>query len=223
MRILVIEDNDAVGSALRAMLERRKYSVSVVGDGEDGLNRLIGEPYDAAIVDVMLPRRDGFSIARCARAEGVHTPILILTARGAVEDRVCGLDSGADDYLIKPFIEEEFIARVKALLRRSERPTQSVLAVGKLVIDIAARTVAYDGTAFELRATEFRLLEFLTRNAGMTFSRDQLLERIWDYNFEGSGNIVDVYISQLRRKLKLVGADHLLQTVWGVGYRCKAS
>jgi len=223
VKILVIEDNHAVAAGVCAMLERCKYAVTVTGDGADGLNRLLGEPFDAAIVDVMLPVRDGFSIARSARREGIHTPILMLTARDAVEDRVSGLESGADDYLIKPFVEEELIARVKALLRRKERQTQSVLAVGKLTIDVAARNVAYDGVTFELRATEFRLLEFMMRNAGRTFSREQLLERLWDYNFEGSGNIVDVYISQLRRKLKSHGAHHLLQTVWGVGYRCKST
>ncbi len=222
MRVLVIEDNRTVANAVRTMLERRKYAVNIADDGNDGFDRLVSESYDAAIIDVMLPQRDGFSIAHAARNEGIHTPILMLTARDAVEDRVRGLDSGADDYLVKPFVEEELIARLKALLRRGDRPTRVTLSVGKLEIDLAARNVAYDGQLLELGATEFRLLEFLMRNAGITFSRTQLLERLWDYDFEGSANIVDVYISQLRRKLKLHRADDLIETVWGVGYRCKA-
>ncbi|MGZ3497909.1 MAG: response regulator transcription factor [Vulcanimicrobiaceae bacterium] len=222
MRILLIEDNLSIAGAVRAMLEHRRFAVNVVTDGETGLDHLLRQNYDAAIVDVVLPKRDGFSIARDARSEGVRTPILMLTARDGVEDRVFGLESGADEYLVKPFAEGELVARINALLRRSDRPVQSVLRTGELEVDESARTATYEGKPLTLGATEFRMLEFFVRNAGMTFSRQQLLEHIWDYDFDGSSNIVDVYVSLLRRKLKGAGGNGLIQTVWGVGYRMRA-
>jgi DNA-binding response OmpR family regulator len=205
------------------MLEARKYAANVVTDGETGLDHLLRRCYDAAVIDVGLPGIDGFALARSARAEGVQTPILMLTARDAVEDRVAGLDCGADDYLVKPFVEEELIARVAAILRRADRPMLGIVEVGALRIDLAARSVTYNGKPVSLGATEFRLLEFLARNAGMALSRTQIVERIWDYDFDGSSNIVDVYVSQLRRKLKALGASGVIETVWGIGYRLKAS
>ena len=219
MRLLLIEDSVPIAGAVRAMLERRKFAVDVAIDGEMGLDYLLRGPYDAALVDIMLPLRDGFSIVESARAQGIQTPILFLTARDAVEDRVRGLNTGGDDYLVKPFDEEELIARINALLRRSEKPAQQVITVEKLTVDIGARTARYDGQDLELGTTEFRVLEFLARNAGLTFSRAQLLERIWEYDFDGSSNIVDVYISQLRRKLKAAGGDDVIKTIWGIGYR----
>ena len=219
MRLLLIEDSVPVVGAVRAILERRKFAVDVAIDGETGLDYLLRGPYDAALVDVMLPLRDGFSIVESARAQGVQTPILFLTARDAVEDRVRGLNTGGDDYLVKPFDEEELIARINALLRRSDRPAQQIITAENLTVDIGARSATYNGRDLELGTTEFRVLEFLARNARMTFSRAQLLERIWDYDFEGSSNIVDVYVSQLRRKLKAAGGDDVIKTVWGVGYR----
>jgi DNA-binding response OmpR family regulator len=222
MRILVIEDNDRVAAAVQSMLERRKYSVDLASDGDTGLDFLLRQTYDAAIVDVVLPRRDGFAIAQSARAQGVQTPLLMLTARDAVEDRVRGLDSGADDYLIKPFEEEELIARLRALLRRSDRPVRNEVRAGNLEIDMQARQASYAGRSLPLGLTEFRMLEFFARNAGLVLSRDHLLERLWEYDFDGSSNIVDVYVSQLRRKLKRVGAGDLIKTVWGVGYKLEA-
>lgn len=222
MRVLVVEDNAAVADSIRKMLETRKYAANVVSDGETGLDHLVSRVYDVAVVDVGLPGLDGFTLARNARAAGVQTPILMLTARDAVEDRVAGLNCGADDYLVKPFVEEELIARVSAILRRGERPLLGVLDVGSLRVDLAARSVTYDGKPVPLGATEFRLLEFLARNAGIALSRAQIVERIWDYDFDGSSNIVDVYISQLRRKLGRLGAKGIIETVWGIGYRVKA-
>jgi len=166
---------------------------------------------------------DGFTLARNARAEGVQTPILMLTARDAVEDRVEGLNCGADDYLVKPFVEEELIARITAILRRADRPLLGVVEVGPLRIDLSGRSVTYNGEPIALGATEFRLLEFLARNVGIALSRTQIVERIWDYDFEGSSNIVDVYVSQLRRKLKKLGANGVIETVWGIGYRLRNS
>jgi DNA-binding response OmpR family regulator len=219
MRILLIEDNASVAAAVQSMLQRRKYTVDVAGDGETGLEHVLRRTYDAAIIDIVLPRRDGFAIAAAARAEGVQTPILMLTARDAVEDRVHGLDSGADDYLIKPFEEEELVARVRALLRRGDRPVKDLLRAGDLAVDVNARQATYGGKAIALGLTEFRMLEFFARNAGLVLSREHLLERLWEYDFDGSSNIVDVYVSQLRRKLKRAGADDVIKTVWGVGYK----
>jgi two-component system copper resistance phosphate regulon response regulator CusR len=223
MRVLVVEDNEAVGDSIRRILEAQRYAANVVADGEAGLDHLVSRSYDVAVVDVGLPKMDGFEVARAAREAGVQTPILMLTARDAVEDRVAGLDSGADDYLVKPFVEEELLARVAAMLRRAERPVVGAVTSGRLRIDLGARTVTYDGAAVTLGATEFRVLEFLARNAGIALSRSQVVERIWDYDFDGSSNIVDVYVSQLRRKFAKLGAKDVIETVWGIGYRFRAS
>jgi DNA-binding response OmpR family regulator len=222
MRVLVIEDNAPVAESIRTMLEARNYAANVVADGKVGLDHLLRRCYDAAVIDVGLPGIDGFTLARSARAEGVQTPILMLTARDAVEDRVAGLGCGADDYLVKPFVEEELVARVAAILRRADRPVLGVVEAGALRIDLGSRIVSFDGKPVMLGATEFRLLEFLARNAGIALSRTQIVERIWDYDFEGSSNIVDVYVSQLRRKLKALGANGVIETVWGVGYRLRS-
>jgi two-component system, OmpR family, response regulator len=221
VRVLVVEDNAAVAESIRTMLEARQFAASVVADGPTGLEHLLERSYDAAIVDVGLPGLDGFEVARGARAEGVQTPILMLTARDAVEDRVAGLNCGADDYLVKPFVEEELLARITAILRRGDRPMLGVVEAGALRVDLAARAVTYDGKPVSLGTTEFRLLEFLARNAGIALSRAQIVERIWDYDFDGSSNIVDVYVSQLRRKLKSLGAASIIETVWGIGYRLR--
>src|SRR5579872_1781700 len=164
MRILVIEDNARVAGAVRAMLERRKYAVDVAPDGDTGLDHLLRQTYDAAIVDIVLPNRDGFAIAAAARTNGIQTPLLMLTARDAVEDRVRGLDSGADDYLVKPFEEEELVARVRALVRRGDRPVKDALVAGPLEIDMGARQATYSGKMLALGLTEFRMLEFFARN-----------------------------------------------------------
>jgi DNA-binding response OmpR family regulator len=219
MRILLIEDNEHVATAIRSMLEARRFAVDTAMDGETGLDYLLRNIYDLAIVDIGLPKMHGFDITAAARAEQLRTPILMLTARDAVEDRVHGLEAGADDYLVKPFVQEELLARINAILRRGERPIVTSLQAGKLRINLAARDAWYDDHRLDLGATEFRLLEFLARNPNAAFSRAQLLEHVWDYEFDGSSNIVDVYVSQLRRKLKRAGAEHVIATVWGVGYK----
>jgi two-component system copper resistance phosphate regulon response regulator CusR len=219
VRILVVEDNQPVANAVRSMLEARKFAVDVASDGDTGLEYLLRNTYDAAILDISLPKRDGLEIARHARANDIHTPILMLTARDGLEDRVAGLDGGADDYLVKPFAEEELIARVRSIVRRAARPISDSIVAGKLVVNSSSRSALYDGKPIELGSTEFRLLEFLARNAGIAFSRSDLLERVWDYDFDGSSNIVDVYVSQLRKKLKQAGAGDVIATVWGLGYK----
>jgi DNA-binding response OmpR family regulator len=222
VRILVVEDQREIADALRAMLERRKYAVDVAMDGTSGLDLLLRGTYDAAVIDVVLPGRDGFSLLRDARAEGVTTPVLLLTARDAVEDRVRGLDAGADDYLIKPFVEDELAARVRALLRRQALPIHATLEVGDMIVDRGARAVRVAGREVPLGTTEFRLLEYLAANAGIAVTRAQILERVWGDDFEGSSNVVDVYVSAVRRKLAAVGARDRITTVWGVGYSLHA-
>ena len=219
MRILVVEDNPSVAMAVRAILEDRKFAVDVAEDGDTGLDYLLRDTHQMAILDVVLPKRDGFSIAKAARSHGLQIPILMLTARDAVEDRVRGLNDGADDYLVKPFVADELVARVGALIRRRDRPVEQVVRCGNLEIDGNARSAAYAGKALQLGNTEFRLLEFFARNANRAFTRSQLLEGIWDYDFDGAPNIVDVYVSQLRRKLKAFGGKDVIVTVWGVGYK----
>lgn len=222
MRILVIEDQREIAEALRSMLERRKYAVELVSDGDTGYDLLLRGTYDAAIVDVVLPGRDGFTLTREARAEGISTPVLFLTARDAIEDRVRGLDAGADDYLVKPFVEDELAARLRALLRRAPLPFRSTIDVGDLSIDRGGRSVRVGGREVPLGATEFRLLEYLAANAGIALTRAQILERVWGEDFDGSSNVVDVYVSAVRRKLAGVGARDRISTVWGVGYTLHA-
>lgn len=219
MRILVIEDNAEIADAVRHMLERRKFGVSVAADGNSGLDALLDASYDAAVVDLVLPGRDGFAICRAARDHGIQTPVLILTARDAVEDRVRGLDAGADDYLVKPFVEEELAARLRALLRRGRLPMHAKLVAGDLVVDQSGRTVTYRDKPVALASTEFRVLEYLAINANMVVSRRQILERVWGDAFDGESNIVDVYISAIRRKLAAVAGGKRIVTVWGVGYK----
>jgi DNA-binding response OmpR family regulator len=222
VRILVVEDNNAIATSVRTMLERQRFGVTVAADGPSGLDALLEASYDAAVVDVVLPGLDGFTICRTAREHGVATPVLILTARDAVEDRVRGLDAGADDYLIKPFVEDELAARLRALLRRGRLPLHATIAAGDLVIDQGGRSVSYKGRTVALAATEFRLLEYLAINLNLVVSREQILERVWGDAFEGSSNIVDVYMSAIRRKLAAAGARRAIETVWGVGYKLTA-
>ncbi len=218
MRILVIEDQREIADAIRAMLAHRKYAVDVACDGNEGLDMLLRGTYDAALIDVVLPGRDGFAVCREARAEGVGTPVLMLTARDAVADRVRGLDAGADDYLVKPFFEDELAARLRALLRRASLPIRSTIAVGDLLVDCGARSARIAGREVALGGTEFRLLEYLASNAGIAVSRAQILERVWGEDFDGSSNVVDVYVSAVRRKLAAAGARDRITTIWGVGY-----
>jgi len=220
MRVLVVESAASMAQRLRAILQRRLFAVDVVRDGEAGLERLLGQLYDIAVVEVMLPQRDGFSVVRAAREQGVTTLIIMVTACGGVEDRVRGLQSGADDYLVKPFADDELVARLNALSRRAiHRSRRVVISAGALSVDVSAHTASYAGTVLDLSATEFRLLAFLARNAGVTFSRRQLLTHAWTRAFDGPTNAVDVCVGAVRRKLERAGGGDVIATVHGLGYR----
>jgi DNA-binding response OmpR family regulator len=222
VRVLLIEDDVEIAEGVRQLLERRKFAVHVAHDGDEGFAALSNDRFDVAIVDIGLPKRDGFTVARQARAAGIQTPMLMLTARDAVEDRVRGLDAGADDYLIKPFVEEELHARLRALLRRTPAPVRDRFVVGDLVIDCGGRTLEIGGKPVKLAATEFRVLEYLAANAGIVLSRDQILDCVWGTSFDGSRNVVEVYVSAIRRKLRAINAADRLVTVWGIGYKLTA-
>jgi DNA-binding response OmpR family regulator len=219
MRILVVEDESKVASLVRRALEEEGHSVQVALDGEEGLNLALTTQPDLIILDWLLPGRDGLTICRAIRASGSHTPILMLTARDAIEHRVAGLDSGADDYLTKPFALGELLARVRALFRRGVSPQAPVLAIGDLVLDPATRSVRRGGVEIELSAREFSLLDHLMRNAGKTLTRSMIAERVWGYEFDSGTNVVDVYINYLRNKIDRGHAQKLIHTMRGVGYR----
>ncbi len=223
MRILLVEDEFKMARALRRGLEQEGHSVDMSADGDEALARAVESEYDVIVLDVMLPGRDGFSVCRELRARGRWAPVLMLTARDAVEDRIRGLDAGADDYLVKPFAFGELLARLRALVRRgaSERPP--VITVGDVALDPAAHTVARDGRLVELSAREFSLLEFLMRHPGEVVSRTRILEQVWDVNYEGFSNVVDVYVGYLRRKLEQPFGRPLIRTVRGVGYALEPS
>jgi two-component system OmpR family response regulator len=218
MRVLLVEDEVKMARAVRRGLEREGYAVDGVGDGETALRHATEEEYDAIVLDVMLPGRDGFAVCRELRANGRWAPILMLTARDGVEDRIRGLDAGADDYLVKPFSFGELLARLRALVRRgaTERPT--ALQVGDVVLDPATHSVTRGEERIDLSTREFALLEFLMRHGGEVVSRARILEHVWDVNFEGFSNVVDVYVGYLRRKLGSAASDGFIRTVRGVGY-----
>jgi len=221
MRILLIEDDRKLTRLIERVLVEEHHAVDVAHDGASGLELGLRGIYDVAIVDWMLPERDGPSVCRALRAAGVATALLMLTARGQVEDRVEGLDSGADDYLTKPFAFEELLARVRALGRRSQ-PAQAAsgeLRSGQVVLDLRAHTARRGGASLDLTATEWTLLECFIRNANQTLSRQQLLDYVWSYESDVQPTLVDVYVSYLRRKLALPGRRDPIQTVRGIGYR----
>jgi DNA-binding response OmpR family regulator len=218
VRVLVVEDHLEIARGIATMLTRRNYAVTLAHEGPRGLELLREEAFDLAVVDIVLPGLDGFSVCREARRAGVETPVLILTAREEVEDRVRGLDAGADDYLVKPFAEEELAARLRSLARRGRLPIRETIRVGDLTVDVGARSVSYRGSMVPLAATEFRLFELLARNRGLVLSRDRILDKVWGNGFDGESNIVDVYVSAIRRKLRAAGAKECIRTSRGLGY-----
>ncbi len=217
-RVLVVEDDGAVRRAVERALSFEGYDVVTARDGAEALAIVLNDKIEAIVLDVMMPIVDGLEACRRIRARGDTTPILILTARTDVTDRVAGLDAGADDYLVKPFALEELLARLRALLRRSSRSVAEVIKVGDLSIDTGSRQVHRGDTILDLTKTEFDLLEILMSNPGIVIDRDTIYDRIWGYDFATSSNSLDVYIGYLRRKTEVNGASRLIQTVRGVGY-----
>ena len=221
MRILVVEDEHRLAAILRQGLQEHGYAVDVAFDGQEGLRLAETEPYDLLILDVMLPRLDGFALCRRLRAAERHVPVLLLTARDAVNDRVTGLDSGADDYLIKPFAFRELLARTRALLRRDGVNKDPVLRAGDLTLDTVSHEVRRGERVIELASKEFAVLEYLLRNPGRVLSRTQIAEHVWDYDFAAMSNVIDVYIRSLRRKLDDEQEPRLIRTIRGAGYQLR--
>jgi len=222
MRILVVEDERRITAFIKRGLEEEHYAVDVAYDGEEALDWAAVANYDLIVLDVLLPKKDGIEVCRELRAQGNKVPILMLTARDAIEDRVQGLDSGADDYLVKPFAFQELLARIRALLRRSGEIKTARLQVGDLVLDTLTHRATRGGQVIELTAREYALLEFLMRHPGQVLSRTQISEHVWNYDFFTTSNVVDVYIRYLRRKIDKGFEVKLLQTVRGVGYKIEA-
>jgi len=220
--LLIVEDEIKLGAALEEGLERAQHTVDVALDCEEGLEFARGAAYDVIILDGMLPKLDGLELCRTLRAERIQTPVLMLTARDAVGDRIEGLDSGADDYLTKPFAFGELLARIRALLRRDAPSKAGVLRVSDLTLDPAAQRVAWANRPVELTAREYRILEALMRRPGWILSRDAIIENIWGFDFPDTSNVVEVYVGRIRRKLAEHGAPPLIQTVRGAGYRLEA-
>ena len=221
MRVLIVEDELRMASVIRRGLAGEGLAADVAGTGADALWMAPAHDYDAVVLDVMLPDLDGFEVCRRLRAAGVWSPVLMLTARDAVDDRVAGLDSGADDYLVKPFAFAELLARLRALARRGETGRPAVLAVGDLRLDPATREVSRGSRAISLSAKEFALLETFMRRPGEVLSRLRLLEHAWDFAYENRSNVVDVYVRRLRRKIDEPFGCESLETVRGAGYRLR--
>jgi len=222
MRILLIEDDQKIASFVVKGLKAAGYAVDRASDGEEGLHLALTEPYDAAIVDIMLPGLDGLTVIERMRKERVNTPVIILSAKGSVDDRVKGLQRGGDDYLTKPFAFSELLARVQALVRRASRASEPTrLTVGDLSIDLLTREVVRGGKSIELQPLEFSLLEYLMRNPGRVVSKTMIMEHVWDYNFDPQTNVVEVRISRLRDKIDRGFDRKLIHTVRGVGYVLK--
>ncbi|MDI6894498.1 MAG: response regulator transcription factor [Bacillota bacterium] len=223
MRLLVVEDEPRIAAFLRQGLTEEGYAVDVAKDGEQAVEFALSAPYDAIVLDILLPKKDGFDVCADLRRRGIRTPILMLTARGAVDDRVRGLDTGADDYLMKPFAFPELLARLRALLRRPAASLPTRLQVGDLVLDPVTRRVERAGRSIELTHREFSLLELFMRHPGQVLSRTQIAEHVWNFNFYHQSNVVDVYVRYLRQKIDEAFQPRLIHTVRGVGYKMEGS
>lgn len=222
MRVLIVEDDKKIASFVEKGLRQAGFAVDVTHDGIEGLHLAQSEPYDAAVVDIMLPGMDGLALIEEVRRKNVQTPVLILSARHSVEDRVKGLQTGGDDYMVKPFSFSELLARVQALIRRScqeQEPTR--LVVGDLELDLLTRVVTREGRSIDLQPREFSLLEYLMRNAGRVVSKTMILEHVWDYNFDPQTNVVDVLVHRLRNKVDRDFGSKMIHTLRGVGYVLK--
>lgn len=218
MRILFAEDERDLNDIITKKLTSQGYSVDSVYDGEEAIDILSYTDYDAVILDIMMPKADGFAVLRALRSKGKNTPVLFLTARDSVQDRVAGLDSGANDYLVKPFSVEELLARIRAMTRTAFGVSDSLLSVGDLTMDTAAKIVKRGGKEIPLSAKEYALLEYLMHNAGIVLSREKIENHIWNFDYEGGTNVVDVYIRYLRKKIDEEYDKKLIHTVRGRGY-----
>ena len=221
MKILIIEDEKKVASFIKKGLEEEYYAVDVAYDGREGLRLALVENYDLLIMDVMLPLKDGFTLVKELRSEKIATPVLLLTAKDTIENKVEGLDSGADDYLTKPFAFEELLARVRALLRRKEGSKSLLLKAGDLELDTQSHKVSRSGVEINLTPKEYSILEYLLRNKNHVISRTLLSEHVYDYHFDTDTNVIDVYINKLRNKIDKQFDNPLLHTIRGVGYILK--
>ena len=221
MRVLVVEDETRMASVLKRALEEEGHAVDVAAGGADGLWLATENPYGAIVLDVMLPDFDGFELCRRIRGNGQWVPVIMLTARDSVGDRVRGLDAGADDYLVKPFSLAELAARLRALARRDDRPRPVILAEGDLTLDPAAKRAWRAGTELHLSPKEFALLELFLRHPGDVLTRSRIIEAVWDFAYDGGSNVVDQYVNYLRRKIDTPFGRHDIETVRGMGYRLR--
>lgn len=223
MRVLIIEDEHKIAGALKKALEQESYAVDVSYDGDDGYAMATTEPYDVAIIDRMIPGEyDGLAIVKAMRSAKIHTPVILLTAMSSVRDRTAGLDSGADDYLVKPFALEELLARVRALLRRPVEQQATILTIGDLTLDTLSFSVKRGNDEINLTSKEFALLEYLMRNPGRPISKDVIISHVWDYDSDILPNTVEVYIKYLRNKIDAPYKTQLLHTIRGFGYKLEA-
>jgi len=221
MRVLVVEDSRRLAGIVKRGLLEEGYAVDNAYDGEEAEYMAESTPFDLIVLDIMLPKKDGITVCRDLRAKKVNTPILMLTAKDSVEDKVTGLDSGADDYLVKPFAFSELLARLRALLRREVLPKVQKLQIGELALDPQSREVWRNGDRVDLTAKEYAIIEYFMRRPNAVVTRTMLGESVWDYEFDGLSNIIDVYVRRLRRKIDRDGQESLIQTVRGAGYRLR--
>ena len=222
MKILLVEDEEEIGGLIKDGLEKEEFSVDYCKDGDSGMEHAMAHSYDAIVLDVMLPGKSGLEILKMVRASQNNVPIIIITARGETEDRIQGLDLGADDYLPKPFFVEELIARLRAIWRRSSETGMSVLNVGTLSANLMTREVIRSGQQIEMTPKEFSLLAFLMRAPGRVLTRTQILEQVWGYHFDPGTNLVDVYIRRLRSKIDFEGEIPLIETLRGLVIVCRS-
>jgi heavy metal response regulator len=222
MRLLVVEDEQKVASFIQQGLTEEGHAVDLARDGDMGLAMALDRVHDLIVLDISLPKKDGLEVFTSVRQAGIRTPILLLTVRANIEDKVLGLDAGADDYLTKPFAFEELVARIRALLRRHTDAAPPVLQIADVILDPARRTVTRNGESIELTPREFTLLDYFMRNPGRVLTRTMIAEHVWDYNFDTSTNVIDVYVNYLRKKIDTDRELKLIQTVRGVGYVLQA-
>ena len=218
MRLLVVEDEKKLNELITKKLEKEYYGVDSCFDGEEAVRYVEGTEYDAIILDIMLPKLDGFEVIKRIRAKKNKVPILLLTARDNIDDKVKGLDYGADDYLVKPFIFEELMARIRVLLRRNSGNADNVLTIANLKVDLDAKTVFRDDLLIKLSGREYSILEYLIRNKGKILPRERIEDHIWNYDYEGGTNVIDVYIRYLRKKIDDSYTPKLIHTIRGLGY-----